>query len=99
MFCQCFYFAGDAGHVDDKLNLYNLLSGTVRVRKCYKYTEYLTNKERLTGPISPSKLCPYGQVGENPGNEVEVIFDKFVLHNLLYCLNWIRREYYNPVSP
>ena len=24
MFCKCFYFAGDTGHVDDKLNLYNL---------------------------------------------------------------------------
>ena len=24
MFCKCFYFAGDAGHVDDKLNMYNL---------------------------------------------------------------------------
>ena len=24
MFCQCFYFAGDAGQVDDKLDPYNL---------------------------------------------------------------------------
>ena len=24
MFCKCFYFVGDAGHVDDKLDLYNL---------------------------------------------------------------------------
>ena len=24
MFCKCFYFAGDTGHVDDKLNRYNL---------------------------------------------------------------------------
>ena len=40
----------------------------MRVLICQNYTEYITNKERVTGPISASKL----------------FFDKSILDNLLY---------------
>ena len=44
----------------------------MRVLICQNYTEYITNKERLNGPTSASKI----------------FFDKSILHNLLHRLNW-----------
>ena len=46
MFCQCFYFAGDAGHVDDKLNLYNLDKNS-ESSKCRKLTYFQSQWEFL----------------------------------------------------
>ena len=50
----------------------------MRVLIFQNYTEYITNKERVTGPISASKL----------------FFDNFILHNFLYRLNWENQYLY-----
>ena len=50
----------------------------MRVLIFQNYTDYITNKERVTGPISASKL----------------FFDNFILHNFLYRLNWENQYLY-----